>query len=43
MTTPTTCTATMVQYYDGYQTSTVAQHWRIHTGIEQGDTGRRLK
>ncbi len=25
-------------YYDGYGTSTVAPHWRIHTGIEQGDT-----
>ncbi len=25
-------------YYDGYGTSTVAAHWRIHTGINQGDT-----
>lgn len=25
-------------YYEGYQTSNVASHWRIHTGIEQGDT-----
>lgn len=25
-------------YYDGYETSTVASHWRIHTGIDQGDT-----
>lgn len=25
-------------YYDGYQTSTVATHWRIRTGINQGDT-----
>ncbi|WP_099469363.1 subtype A tannase [Konateibacter massiliensis] len=25
-------------YYDGYGTSTVASHWRIRTGIEQGDT-----
>jgi hypothetical protein len=25
-------------YYDGYQTSTVAQYWRIRTGIAQGDT-----
>lgn len=24
--------------YDGYQTSTVAKHWRIRTGIDQGDT-----
>lgn len=25
-------------YYEGYQSSTVASHWRIRTGIEQGDT-----
>lgn len=25
-------------YYDGYETSNVAKYWRIHTGIEQGDT-----
>lgn len=25
-------------YYDGYRTSTVADHWRIRTGINQGDT-----
>lgn len=25
-------------YYEGYGTSTVASHWRIHTGITQGDT-----
>ncbi|MBB3113370.1 hypothetical protein FHS18_005482 [Paenibacillus phyllosphaerae] len=25
-------------YYEGYQSSTVATHWRIRTGIEQGDT-----
>lgn len=25
-------------YYDGYQRSTVAPHWRIRTGIMQGDT-----
>lgn len=25
-------------YYEGYKTSTVAPHWRIHTGINQGDT-----
>ena len=24
--------------YEGYQTSTVAQYWRIRTGINQGDT-----
>ena len=25
-------------YYSGYKTSTVAAHWRIRTGINQGDT-----
>lgn len=25
-------------YYDGYETSTVATYWRIRTGITQGDT-----
>ena len=25
-------------YYDGYGTATVAPHWRIRTGITQGDT-----
>lgn len=25
-------------YYDGYETSNVAPFWRIHTGINQGDT-----
>lgn len=25
-------------YYDGYESSNVAKYWRIHTGIEQGDT-----
>ncbi|MBU3112616.1 subtype A tannase [Clostridium lacusfryxellense] len=25
-------------YYAGYKTSTVATHWRIRTGIDQGDT-----
>lgn len=25
-------------YYEGYGTSKVAPYWRIHTGIEQGDT-----
>lgn len=25
-------------YYEGYNTSNVAKYWRIHTGIEQGDT-----
>jgi hypothetical protein len=26
------------EYYEGYQTSNVAQYWRIRTGIAQGDT-----
>ena len=26
------------EYYEGYGTSHVASHWRINTGIEQGDT-----
>ena len=25
-------------YYDGYKSADVAEHWRIRTGIEQGDT-----
>lgn len=28
----------VAKYYAGYETSRVAPHWRIHTGIEQGDT-----
>ena len=28
----------LCDYYDGYQTSTVAKFWRIRTGIEQSDT-----
>ena len=28
----------LCNYYDGYQTSNVAQYWRIRTGIAQGDT-----
>ncbi len=28
----------LLPYYEGYQTSTVAPHWRIRTGINQGDT-----
>jgi hypothetical protein len=28
----------LCDYYDGYQTSNVAQYWRIRTGINQGDT-----
>lgn len=33
----------LLSYYEGYQTSTVAQHWRIHTGIEQGDTATTVE
>ncbi len=29
--------------YEGYQTSTVAPYWRIHTGIEQGDTATTVE
>ncbi len=28
----------LTSYYDGYKESTVAQNWRIRTGITQGDT-----
>jgi hypothetical protein len=28
----------LMESEDGYQTSTVAKHWRIRTGIDQGDT-----
>ena len=28
----------LLPYYEGHQTSTVAPHWRIRTGINQGDT-----
>lgn len=33
----------LLDYYDGYQTSTVARHWRINTGIEQGDTASTVE
>lgn len=33
----------LASYYEGYQTSTVAQHWRIHTGIMQGDTATTVE
>lgn len=33
----------LLAYYDGYQTSTVAKHWRINTGIEQGDTASTVE
>lgn len=33
----------LLDYYAGYQTSTVAPHWRINTGIEQGDTASTVE
>lgn len=33
----------LTNYYEGYKTSTVAQHWRIHTGINQGDTASTVE
>jgi hypothetical protein len=33
----------LLSYYEGYQTSTVAEHWRIHTGIDQGDTASTVE
>jgi len=33
----------LLGFYDGYKTSTVAQHWRIHTGIDQGDTANTVE
>ncbi|WP_238613284.1 subtype A tannase [Candidatus Oscillochloris fontis] len=29
--------------YDGYQTATIAPHWRIRTGIKQGDTATTVE
>jgi hypothetical protein len=29
--------------YEGNQTATVAEHWRIHTGIDQGDTASTVE
>lgn len=33
----------LTNYYDGYNTSKVATHWRIHTGIAQGDTASTVE
>jgi hypothetical protein len=33
----------LLKYYDGYQTSTPAEHWRINTGIKQGDTANTVE
>ena len=29
--------------YDGYKTTTVAPHWRIRTGLKQGDTASTVE
>ena len=33
----------LAQSYDGYKSSTVAPHWRIRTGIMQGDTANTVE
>jgi hypothetical protein len=33
----------LLSHYEGYQKSAVATHWRIHTGIEQGDTANTVE
>jgi hypothetical protein len=33
----------LLKSYDGYQTSTPAERWRINTGIEQGDTANTVE
>ena len=33
----------LCEYYDGYSTSTPAKHWRINSGIEQGDTATTVE
>jgi hypothetical protein len=33
----------LLAYYEGYQKSTVATSWRIHTGIDQGDTANTVE
>jgi hypothetical protein len=33
----------LMSYYDGYQTSIPAKHWRIRTGIDQGDTATTVE
>ncbi len=41
------CTSTtgyyLLKYYAGYKTSSVAPHWRIRTGIDQGDTASTVE
>ena len=33
----------LIDYYDGYQTSDVADYFRINTGITQGDTSKIME
>lgn len=33
----------LTNYYDGYKTSKVASHWRIHTGLAQGDAASTVE
>lgn len=33
----------LLPFYEGYQTATVAPHWRIRTGIQQGDTASTVE
>jgi hypothetical protein len=33
----------LLPYYDGFQKASPAAHWRIHTGIEQGDTANTVE
>lgn len=33
----------LLPYYKGYQQTTVAPHWRIRTGIKQGDTANTVE
>ena len=33
----------LTNYYDGYNTSKVAAHWKIHTEIAQGDTASTVE
>lgn len=33
----------LLPYYERYQSATPATHWRIHTGIDQGDTANTVE
>lgn len=37
------CLHYITNYYDGYKSSKVATHWRIHTGINKGDTASTVE